>query len=285
MKKKTVVMAGASGLIGTYLKGYLNEYDLVEISRNDLNLTDKEFAKKYRDSDIVINLSGAPVIQRWTRRNRKVILDSRILTTRKLGCIMKYNQDRERLYLSASAIGIYNDVDIHTEDSTAWGMGFMAEVVNRWEAEVQNLNSKNTKVCIMRIGIVLSPDGGMLAKFLPIFRIGLGARIGKGNQYFSWIHIKDMARAVVFLISNNKSGTFNMTSPEYCTNKEFTKSLSRNINRPARLILPKIFFSLLYGSAATVVTGGQAVVPDRLIKAGFQFNYLYVNNALEDIVN
>ncbi len=145
MKKKTVVMAGASGLIGTYLKGYLNEYDLVEISRNDLNLTDKEFAKKYRDSDIVINLSGAPVIQRWTRRNRKVILDSRILTTRKLGCIMKYNQDRERLYLSASAIGIYNDVDIHTEDSTAWGMGFMAEVVNRWEAEVQNLNSKNTK--------------------------------------------------------------------------------------------------------------------------------------------
>ncbi len=76
-----------------------------------------------------------------------------------------------------------------------------------------------------------------------------------------------------------------MTSPEYCTNKEFTKSLSRNINRPARLILPKIFFSLLYGSAATVVTGGQAVVPDRLIKAGFQFNYHYVNNALEDIVN
>ena len=125
MKKKTVAMAGASGLIGTYLSGYLQEYELLKISRNDMHLMDEEFAEKYRESDIVINLSGAPVNRRWTDRNRKEILDSRILTTRKLGCIMEYNRDRERLYLSASAIGIYNGEDIHTEDSAAWGRGLI----------------------------------------------------------------------------------------------------------------------------------------------------------------
>jgi len=285
VKKKIVVMAGASGLIGTYLSEYLNEYDLLKISRRDLKLSDKEFATKYRESHIIINLSGAPVIRRWTRRNRKEILDSRILTTRKLGCIMKYNQDRERLFLSASAIGIYNDEDIHTEDSIAWGKGFMAELVEKWEAEVQYLSSKITKVCIMRIGIVLSTEGGMLKKLLPIFRIGLGARIGKGDQYFSWIHIKDIAMAIVFLIRNNKSGIFNLTSPAYCTNKEFTKSLGYIIKKPARFILPKIVFRLLYGRGAAVVTGGQAVVPERLIKAGFHFNFQNVDKALEDIVN
>ena len=118
-------MAGASGLIGTYLSGYLQEYELLKISRDDMHLMDEEFAEKYRESDIVINLSGAPVNRRWTDRNRKEILDSRILTTRKLGCIMEYNRDRERLYLSASAIGIYNGEDIHTEDSAAWGRGLI----------------------------------------------------------------------------------------------------------------------------------------------------------------
>jgi len=272
-------------MIGTYLSGYLSEYELLKISRKDFQLLDKDFAKKYKECDIVINLSGAPVIRRWTKRNRKEILDSRILTTRKLGCIMEYNVDRERLYISASAIGIYNDEDIHTEDSHAWGNGFMAEVVQKWEAEVHHLESPQTQVCIMRIGIVLSKDGGILAKLLPFFRIGLGACIGKGDQYFSWIHIKDLVRAIVFIIENKKTGIYNMTAPEFCNNKEFTKSLGHMVKKPARLILPKILFNILYGRAAILLTGGQAVVPERMVKGGFQFNYRFVDKALEDIVN
>jgi uncharacterized protein (TIGR01777 family) len=215
----------------------------------------------------------------------KEILDSRILTTRKLGSIMAYNDDRERLFVSASAIGIYNDEDLHTEDSHAWSNGFMAEVVQRWEAEVQSLESPQTQVCIMRMGIVLSADGGMLAKLLPFFRMGLGACIGKGDQYFSWIHINDLARAIVFIIENRKTGIYNMTAPGFCTNKEFTKSLGYMLKRPARLILPKILLRIVYGSAAILVTGGQAVVPERMVKDGFQFNYHFIDKALEDIVN
>ena len=285
MKKKTVAIAGSSGLIGSYLSDYLQGYKILKISRLDFQLRDQKFAEKFQEADIIINLAGSTVIRRWTKRNRQKIMDSRILTTRKLGSIVDYYPERERRYLSASATGIYNDEDIHTEESTDWGKGFMAEVVKKWEAEVRNIESQRTTVCLMRTGVVLAHSGGMLAKLLPIFRMGLGARIGLGDQYFSWIHINDLARAIDFIMSSKKGGVYNMTAPGYCTNMEFTKSLGSRLKKPARFILPKILFRLLYGRGAGVVTGGQAVIPERLIKEGFQFNYHYVDKALEDIVN
>jgi NAD dependent epimerase/dehydratase family enzyme len=115
--------------------------------------------------------------------------------------------------------------------------------------------------------------------------MGLGARIGRGDQYFSWIHIKDLARAIEFIIKSKKGGVYNMTAPGYSTNREFTKSLGKKLKKPARFILPKILFKLLYGRGAAVVTGGQAVIPERLINEGFQFNFHFVDKALEDIVN
>ncbi|MCK5462192.1 MAG: TIGR01777 family oxidoreductase [Bacteroidales bacterium] len=285
MKKKTVAIAGSSGLIGSYLSSYLQGYEILKINRQDFKLEDKKIAEKFREADIIINLAGSTVIRRWAKKNRKEILDSRILTTRKLGSIMDYYPERERIYLSASAIGIYNDEDIHTEESTDWGKGFMAEVVNKWETEVRNIENKRTTVCLMRIGVVLAHSSGMLARLLPIFRMGLGARIGSGDQYFSWIHINDLARAIDFIISRKKGGVYNMTAPEYSTNREFTMSISSKLKKPARFILPKVLLRLLYGRGADVVTGGQAVIPERLIKEGFQFNYHYVDKALEDIVN
>jgi NAD dependent epimerase/dehydratase family enzyme len=146
VKKKTVAIAGSTGLIGTYISGFLKEYAILKISRQDLNLRDKEFAEKFSEADIIINLAGSKIIRRWTNKNRKEIMDSRIMTTRKLGSIVKYYPERVRMYLSASAIGIYNDEDIHTEESTAWGKGFMAEVVQKWETEVSNIESQRTTV-------------------------------------------------------------------------------------------------------------------------------------------
>jgi len=248
-------------------------------------MKDKKFAGKFREADIIINLAGSTVIRRWTKRNMKEILDSRILTTRKLGSIMDYYPERGRMYLSASAIGIYNDEDTHTEDSTNWGKGFMAELVKKWETEARNIESERTTVCLIRTGVVLAHSSGMLAKLLPVFRLGLGARIGFGDQYFSWIHISDLARAIDFIIRRNKGGIYNMTAPGYSTNREFTKSLGSKLKRPARFILPKVLFKLIYGRGAAVVTGGQAVIPERLIKEGFQFKYHHVDKALEDIVN
>jgi NAD dependent epimerase/dehydratase family enzyme len=113
----------------------------------------------------------------------------------------------------------------------------------------------------------------------------MGARIGRGAQYFSWIHIQDLARAIEYIIENKKSGIYNMTAPGYCTNREFTRILARAAKRPAYLSIPKFIFWLLYGKGATIVTGGQAVVPERLIKEGFKFYFPDIGKAIGDIVN
>lgn len=285
MKKKTIAIAGASGLIGTYLSDYLQEYEIVKIERPDFQMDNEKFAEKFREADIIINLSGSKVIRRWTKKNRKEILDSRILTTQKLGCLSDKVPVKKRMFLSASAIGIYDDKEIHTEDSTDWGKGFMSEVVKKWETAARKLESPETTVCLMRTGVVLSPSGGMVAKLLPVFRVGLGGRIGSGHQSFSWIHIKDLAGAIDFIIRNKKSGIYNMTAPEYSTNREFTKLLAGVLQKPAPFVLPKVLFRLLYGRGAAIVTGGQAVIPSRLVKEGFLFNYQYLDKAIEDIVN
>lgn len=282
---KTVAMAGATGMIGSYLSGHLKGYKIMPISRKDFLLEEEEFAHKYRKADIIINLSGAPIIRRWTKKNRQKILNSRIMTTRKLGCIMEHDNKRERMYLSASGIGIYNDIDVHTEDSTAWGKGFMAELVKQWEKEVHRLESTKTTICIMRLGVVLSKKGGMLERLLPFFKWGLGARIGSGKQYFSWVHIKDLGRAISHILENKQQGIYNFTAPGYCNNRHFTKMLGTAVRKPAILAIPKIVFRLIYGRAAMLITGGQAVMPNRLIKEGFIFDYQDIDKALRDLVD
>jgi uncharacterized protein (TIGR01777 family) len=285
MKRKTVAIAGASGMIGTFLAGYLKDCDIQKISRADFQLEDREFAGKYRAADTIINLAGAPVIKRWTKKYMREILNSRVQTTKKLGCILQHDPGRERQYISASGIGIYDDLAEHTEKSEALGSGFMAEVVRAWEKEVFKLASDSTHICILRIGIVLSSGGGMLSRLIPIFRIGLGASIGKGDQYFSWIHIEDLARAVAYVMEKRKQGIYNLTAPGYATNRELTENLANSINKPAYLAIPEFVFKLLFGRGSEVVTGGQAVVPDRLIREGFQFKYADLRKAMEDIVN
>ena len=282
---KIIAMAGASGLIGNYLSLFLKGFKIVKINRNDFLLNDETFAEKFGEADVIINLAGAPVIQRWTRRNKKEILDSRIGTTRKIKSIMLFAPEKPRYYISASAIGIYDDKEIHSEESTRWGEGYLAEVVKNWEKEAKQIASASTKVCLLRTGVVLSKSGGMMAKLLPFFRLGLGGRIGHGKQHLSWIHILDFCRAVEFIINDQKEGIYNMAAPELLNNREFTRNLARALKRPAPFVLPGIFIRMVYGSGASVLTGGQAVLPSRLIREGFTFEFPDINAALQDIVN
>ena len=284
-ERKILVMAGASGLIGTYLSEYLRNYEILKIGRQDFMIEDREFIRMYGHADTIINLSGAPVIRRWSKKNRREIMCSRVDTTRKLGCILQHDPGKERLYISASAIGIYNDHDEHTEDSNGMGSGFMAEVVRAWERAVFALATDTTKLCILRTGVVLSSKGGILARLIPLFRLGLGARIGKGVQYFSWIHIEDFARAVEYILENQKEGIYNLTAPGYCTNRELTKKLASSVKKPAYFVMPKFIIKLMFGGGAALVTGGQAAIPERLVTEGFQFKYPDLNVALKDIVN
>ena len=272
-------------MIGTFLAEYMKSYEIMKIGREDFSLANDDFARKYLRSDVLINLSGAPVIRRWTKKNMQEIIESRIHTTRKLARIIKGDSGHKRLYISASAIGLYNDRDEHTEKSQKWGKGFMKEVVQAWEKEVRQLENQQTNICIIRIGIVLSPTGGMIKKLLPVFSLGMGARIGKGDQFFSWIHIEDLARAVTHIIEGSHAGVYNLTAPKYTTNRDLTNMLAGIMNKPALLAVPVFMLKLLYGRGAAAIIGGQAVIPERLINEGFRFLYPDLNEALKDIVD
>jgi uncharacterized protein (TIGR01777 family) len=285
VKMKTIILAGASGMIGSCLFKYLDADKVIKVERKDFHMGDKEFAEKFREADIILNMSGSSIIRRWTPGNRKDILNSRIQTTQKLSSIITRFPERKRLYLTASAIGIYDDRNIHTENSENWSKGFIKDVVRLWEEEALSLASEKTKVTILRFGVVLSEEGGILARMLPVFRAGLGGRIGNGYQYLSWIHILDLARAVDFIINRNSGGIYNITSPGYCRNRDFTTTLARAVKRPALFALPSLGFRLIYGKGAAIITGGQAVIPERLMKEGFRFNYPDLESALATIVN
>jgi uncharacterized protein (TIGR01777 family) len=282
---KTILIAGYTGMIGNSLMKHYEEHNVLPAGRNDFKMNDQDFARKYEKAELIMNFAGMPVISRWTRKNQKQILESRTGTTRKLGAIIKYGKTVDRQVINASAIGIYPDHGLHDETSKERGNGFIAEVVKAWEKEAQTLEGQRTRVAILRLGIVLGSDGGMMTRLMPFFKAGLGGRIGNGRQAFSWIHVEDLHGALTHIVERREQGVYNLVSPEPCTNRDFTKHLGKALKKPAVLTVPGFALSLVYGKAATTLRGGQAVLPGRLIREGYSFKYPELAGALEDIVN
>lgn len=285
MKKKTIALAGATGMIGRAVAERLKDHRIIPLTRGDFTLEEREFVQKYQSADVIINFAGAPILQRWSEDTRKKILESRTGTTRKIGSILEKGIQKERMYIGASAIGIYSNEGIHREDSESFGKGFVADVVRRWEQKALKLQTDGCPVSILRIGVVLSRKGGMMKKLLPLFRMGLGGRIGSGQQAFSWIHLDDLTRAVEHIMEQNSQGIYNLVSPNPCSNLDFTRALGRAMKKPAFLSVPPIALRILYGEGVELVTGGQTVLPDRLIRESFRFKFPELSGALQDIVN
>lgn len=279
-----IAITGGTGFIGRHLAEYFKaaNNELLFIGRKMLALSAAELAAEILGCDVVINLAGEPVVGRWTKTKKEKILSSRIQTTRKLTEAVNMLSSKPGLFISASAIGIYNDKQIHDESSLNFGNDYLAEVCNLWENETDAL-SKDVRKVIIRIGLVLGKDGGTLQKILPLFRLGLGGKIGSGRQMMSWIHIDDVVSAINFLIKNNISGIVNLTAPKPVINFEFTKKLSRELKRPAIFPVPVFALKLLFGEGAGVITQSSNVVPKRLLDAGFAFKFGTVESAFAEI--
>jgi uncharacterized protein (TIGR01777 family) len=286
VKKKIVAMAGSSGLIGNAIMKALEGYEVRPITRNDFKLNDNEFIRKFEIADILMNFAGESIIMRWNSKNKKKILESRIGTTRKIGLITERGLKKQRLYLTASAIGIYGRDRIHDENSSDMADGFMAEVVRQWENEANRIRSKMTRVCILRLGVVLSERGGLIKRLKMFFKTGLGAVMGDGSQYFSFIHIDDLTGIVKHLIKNTHSkGIYNIVAPESKTNTDFSHIFARALNRKIRLRIPERLLRIILGEASAVLTEGQSVYPRRIIDSGYNFRYPSLEDTLKDIVN
>ena len=279
-----IVITGASGFIGKALVNELTskEHSIIKINRNDYFFSNEEFALKIENTDAIINLAGASIGKRWTRKYKREIYTSRILTTRKIIDAISICKTKPKILINASAIGIYDDIHFHDEHSKYLSYNYLAKVIRDWEHAANRALEYGTKVYIFRLGIVISKDGGMLKKLLPLFKFGLGGKISDGKQYFSFIHITDLLKIIEQTLNNSLPfGVYNIVAPEVLTNSEFTKQLAQSLHKSAFLKIPKFILHILYGEGARILIGGQAAIPAKLIEKGYKFEYEKLEEVLK----
>lgn len=308
MIDKTILITGATGVIGSRLVKRLCELGaFVKIlSRSPVN-ADKIFKRQYtvqefdwskyddphklrdliEESDAIINLAGANVAdKRWSVEYKKEIYNSRIEITKLLVKTIKICSKRPECLINASGVGYYGfrGDEILTEDSEP-GEDFLAKLCRDWESEAMKAVQLNVRVVTIRTGIVLDNKGGALKELLKPFKFYIGAYQGTGRQWLSWIHIDDIIDLYLFAMSNsNMLGAVNGVSPESVTNKEFTEILGRVLNKNIILPVPGIILKLVVGEFANNLITGQKVSPQKIMNAGFKFNFPLLKEALENLL-
>ncbi|MEY3284849.1 MAG: hypothetical protein RIR86_2862 [Acidobacteriota bacterium] len=237
--------------------------------------------------DAVVHLAGEPVASgRWNPELKRRIRDSRVIGTRKLVEGLAAMARPPAVLVGASAVGYFGDRGEEQLDETAPpGLGYLSEVCQEWEAEYRRAESAGIRVAMVRIGVVLSREGGALEKMLLPFKLGLGGRLGSGQQWFPWIHIDDIVGLFETAILNSQlSGVLNGAAPESVTNEHFTRSLAAALHRPVFLPVPTPAIRLLVGEMAAVVLASQRVVPAVALSAGYQFRFPQIDSALRDLL-
>lgn len=235
----------------------------------------------------VVNLMGESIAEgRWNDEKKKRIRASRVQGTRNLVSGIIDSGRLPEVFVSASAIGIYGDAGEDVVDENhASGTGFLTDVCTQWEAEALKLQDHGVRVVCLRIGIVLGGGGGALEKMLPIFKWGLGGKLGSGKQWMAWIHVEDLVSMIQWAIKTDSvSGPVNATAPNPARNKTFTKTLASVVSRPALLPVPKFGVRLVLGEFADSLFFSQNVVPEAALRNGFQFQYPEIKNAISDLV-
>lgn len=236
--------------------------------------------------DAVINLAGEGIAEkRWTKKRKQVLWDSRISLTEELVNHLKRCPEAPGVLISGSAVGFYGDQgDATVTESTPPHDEFTHRMCAAWEQAALELED-SCRICLSRTGLVVGRAGGFLQQMLPLFRMGLGGRLGKGAQYMPWIHRHDMVEALIHLLENPElEGAFNMTAPNPVTNSEFTRTLGRVMHRPAMLPAPSPALKLALGEMARLLLTGQRAVPEKLLNSGYQFHYPELEAALKEAI-
>jgi len=282
----TVAIAGASGFIGSALTRHLTTQGHVvrRIGRASSRGADFQWdldtgrldPAALDGADAVVNFTGATIAQRWTSDHKRTILASRLRSTEILAKTMAAVRTPPGVFLSTSAIGVYGSRgDEPLDERSRPGTGFLADVVQQWEKAAVPAQDAGVRLVHPRMGLVMHPDGGVLAKLVPVFNLGGGGRIAKGTQWMSWIGLHDLLRALVFLIETPAlSGAVNVTAPNPVTNADFSHTLGDVLHRPAIATVPEFAVKLMFGEMGEeTLLAGQRVLPRRLVDAGFAFDF------------
>lgn len=280
---KTIAITGSSGFVGTNLKRYFTDlgYEILPIARGDLS-NQQRLQEIINQSDIVINLAGANIINRWSESYKKLLYSSRIDTTKAIVEAIKAVENKPSQLISTSAVGIYDNKQTYDENGVHTS-DFLGKLAEDWEEEALKARSESTKVSIFRFGIVLGKDGGALEKMITPFKLGLGGVIGSGKQAFSFIHIEDLLNAYRFIIENNHENIFNLTAPTPTTNRGLTLALGKTLKRPTILPLPEFVLNIIFSEGAKVLTDGQSAIPKNLMDLGFKFKYKTIDETIDNL--
>jgi len=301
MRAQTILISGASGMVGSALRDALlrRGEELVQLvrrapkSREELEWDPAApspiaEARRLEGVDAAIHLSGANLAaRRWTPEYLREVTASRVDSTRALAAALARLRPPPRSMLVASAVGIYgNRGNELLYESSEPGSGLLADLCHAWESATATAEEAGIRVVHLRFGVVLDRHAGALAQMLPIFRLGLGGRLGSGKQWMSWISLRDVIGAMLFVLdSESLSGAVNLTSPEPVTNTEFTRALGRQLRRPAVLPAPALALRIALGRMAdeALLTSTRAV-PRKLLDAGFRFAHASVEEALAEVI-
>ncbi|WP_421873953.1 TIGR01777 family oxidoreductase [Marinoscillum sp.] len=296
-----ILITGGTGLVGTHLSKILSKsgHEISHLSRSadpdatyptfKWNIQEKYIDPKAFDGiDHIIHLAGAGVAdKRWSMERKQVIIDSRVNSTRLLKEQVSNLGITLKSFISASAIGYYgmDTGEAHLKEDSSSGEDFLAQVVKKWESEADTF-SDITSVAKVRIGVVLSDEGGAMAEIVKPIKFYVGAPLGTGLQYMSWIHIEDLCLVFKHVLEQKLSGTYNATAPNPVSNEALTKTLARVLNKPLWLPnVPAFVMRLMLGEMAEMVLGGNYVLSDKIQSTGFKFKFTEVEAAVKDLIN
>ncbi|PXX98876.1 TIGR01777 family protein [Marinifilum breve] len=282
-----IAISGSNGLVGSHLCDYLQAElgaEIIKIPRERLYGDAKSLAKLLDGVNVIIHLSGASILSRWTKNRKKILRDSRVETTKNLCKAVAFLKNKPDQFICTSAVGIYNNLNEHSEESKSYSHDFLGKVCIEWEQAAMEMQKLDVATSIFRLGVVLSKQGGIIQKSLPFFKLGIGGRLGSGKQQFPFIHIDDLIKVYGFVISEKSKGIYNLVAPENVNNADFTKMMAKILKRPAFCHIPSFILRLLLGEASTVLLNGQDILPNRLKKEGFEYKCLTLEQALRALI-
>jgi uncharacterized protein (TIGR01777 family) len=300
MSMERILLTGSSGLIGTSLVRSLwqNRISTITLHRHPSGPA-QEYWDPYAPTPVTrpeafegitaaVHLSGANLAaQRWTSAYKAEIAESRVKPTQAIANLLAGLQSKPEVLVCASATGIYGDRgDEELSEASLLGSGFIPDLCLAWEAATRPAEDAGIRVVHLRFGVALSPQGGALKQMLPVFRLGLGGRLGSGRQWISWIALPDVTRVIEFVLqTRNLTGPVNVVAPKPVTNLEFTRSLAGALRRPAVLLVPGFALRLALGEVVdSTILQSERAIPARLNAAGFHFEYPELDGALRALL-
>ena len=282
---KTLLINGSSGFLGSQICKYFEKkYHIDRLNREDYLIEPILLAERIKKADIIINLTGARISLFASKRYKQVMYESRVFTTLNLCKAIDLLEVKPELFISFSAVGIYDYDHTHDETSSFLGNDFLAQLCKDWELAAR-CKTLNNNLLIIRTGIVLSKEGGFLKSVLKPFRLGLGAVIGKGDQVFPFIHISDFLSAIDFAVDRHLTGIVNFVAPVNCTNKQFSVSVCKALKRPLIFKVPSVFVKILLGDNSSMLLKGQDVVPKVLTDNNFIFQFPEIDSVVNNLIN